>query len=131
MRRWIVRPLGWLLGDSVLLVLLTAGAIRLDQYRLRWRGERLQADIRALELRKATYADVRQLEDRWLDDTKERVCRPSWCDLDIFLGNGARRHIEFFVYPPQSLPFTAALEDVRLGRMLTSAFETACYGGKA
>jgi len=100
MRRWIVRLLVWLLGASVLIFALMAGSIRLDQYRLRWRGERLQSDMRSLELRKSTYADVRQLEHRWFDDAKEGVCRPSWCDLQIFLGDAAERHIEFFVNHP-------------------------------
>jgi hypothetical protein len=100
MRRWIVRVLCWLLGATVLIGLLLAGAIRLDQYRLRWRAERLQSDIRLLELRKSTYADARRLEHRWLDDTKEGVCRPSWCDLQIFLNNTSSRHLEFLLNHP-------------------------------
>jgi hypothetical protein len=82
---------------------LLAGAIRLDQYVLRWRGERLQADIRALELRKSTFADARHLKDRWFDHTQEGVCRPSWCDLEIFLSNVANHYIEFFVNHPRVL----------------------------
>lgn len=95
MRRWIVRLLVWLFGAALLIGGLVAGAIRLDQYRLRWRGERLQADIRSLELRKSTYADARRLEDRWFDETKEGVCRPSWCDLQISVQNTGWAHIEF------------------------------------
>jgi len=101
MRRWIVRPLAWLVGGLGLVVALMAGAIRLDQYLLRLRGERLQADIRSLELRKATYADARRLEEHWWVESKEHVCRPSWCDLDIFVGNVADRHIAFFVNHPK------------------------------
>ena len=95
MRRWILRPLAWILGGFVVIAALLAGAIRLDQYILRWRGERLEADIRALELRKSTYADVRRLEGRWFDDTEEGVCRPSWCDLHISVKNTGGAHIEF------------------------------------
>ena len=95
MRRRILRLFGWLVSSLVLLVALLAGAIRLDQYRVRWRGERLQSDIRSLELRKSTYADARRLEGRWFDDTKEGVCRPSWCDVQISVENMGGAHIEF------------------------------------
>jgi hypothetical protein len=100
MRGWILRPIAWLIVAVLIATILLAGAIHLDQYVLRRRGERLQADIRALELRKSTYADALRLEDRWFDNTKEGVCRPSWCDLQIFLGNVVDRHIEFFVNHP-------------------------------
>ena len=100
MRRWILRPLAWLFVGVLLVTLLLGGAIRLDQYVLRWRGERLQSDIRALELRESTYADARRLEDRWFDNVKGGVCRPSWCDLQILLGNVVDRHMEFFVNHP-------------------------------
>ena len=95
MGRRILRLFGWLLSGLLLLITLLAIAIRLDQYVLRWRGERLQSDIRSLELRKSTYADARRLENRWFDDTKEGVCRPSWCDLQISLKNTGWAHIEF------------------------------------
>jgi hypothetical protein len=108
MRRRILRLSAWLLSVAVLIVGLLAGAIRLDQYVLRWRGERLQSEIRSLELRKSTYADARQLEQRWFGDAKEGVCRPSWCDLQIFLGNVANRHIEFLAL--QALRFRVGPE---------------------
>jgi hypothetical protein len=97
MRRWILRALAWLLGVGSVVIVLLAGAIRLDQYVLRHRAERLQSEIRSLELRKSTYADVRRLEDRWLDESKEAVCRPSWCDLQISLGNVGARHLAFLL----------------------------------
>lgn len=100
MRRWILRPLGWLLGTALVATLLLAGAIRLDQYVLRWRAERLQADIKSLELRKSTYADARRLEDRWFDNAREKVCRPSWCDLGIALNNTSAQHLQFFLNHP-------------------------------
>jgi hypothetical protein len=109
MRRWILRPLGWLLGAALLATLLLAGAIRLDQYVLRWRAERLQADIKSLELRKSTYADARRLEDHWFDNTKEKVCRPSWCDLGITLNNTSAQHLQFFLNHPAILSIYHAL----------------------
>jgi hypothetical protein len=109
MRRWIVRPLAWLFVGMLLVTILLAGAIRLDQYVLRWRGERLQADIRALELRKSTYADARRLEDRWFDNTKENVCRPSWCDLTIFVNNTGCQYLQFFLKHPRAFAVYHAL----------------------
>jgi len=91
----IVRILAWFLAAVLASILLLAAAIRVDQYVLRYRAERLQSDIRSLELRKSTFADARRLEDRWFDNTKEKVCRPSWCDLDISLNNTSARHLEF------------------------------------
>jgi hypothetical protein len=70
---------------------------RRDQYVLRSRAERLLSDVRSLELRKSTYADVRRLEDRWLDESKEAVCRPSWCDLQISVGNVGAWHLTFLL----------------------------------
>jgi hypothetical protein len=72
----IVRILAWFLAAVLASILLLAAAIRVDQYVLRYRAERLQSDIRSLELRKSTFADARRLEGRWFDNTKEKVCRP-------------------------------------------------------
>jgi hypothetical protein len=109
MRRWILRPLAWLFVGLLLATILLAGAIRLDLYVLRWRGERLQADIRALELRKSTYADARRLRDRWFDNTQEGVCRPSWCDLNIFVNNADFKYLQFFLNHPRVLAVYHAL----------------------
>jgi hypothetical protein len=100
MGRRILRLFGWLLSGSVLLAVLTAGAIRLDQYLLRWRAERFESDIRSLELHKSAYDDVRRLEGRWLEYVKEGVCKPYWCDLQILLNNTSSRHLEFLVNHP-------------------------------
>jgi hypothetical protein len=93
----IVRSLAWFLAAVLTSILLLGAAIRVDQYVLRDRAERLQSDICSLELRKSTFADVRRLEDRWFDNTKEKVCRPSWCDLDISLNNTGARNLEFLL----------------------------------
>jgi len=97
MRRRFVRLLGGILGGMIVATALLAGAIRLDQYHLRWQAERLQSEIRSLELRKSTYADARRLEARWTDESTEGVCRPSWCDLQISLQNTGSAHLEFLL----------------------------------
>ncbi len=99
-KRWILRPLACIVGGAIVAIALFAGAVRFDQYLLRRRGERLQSDIRSLELRKSTYADVRRFEGRWLDEAKEGVCRPSWCDLSFTLYNAGSRHLQFLLNHP-------------------------------
>lgn len=79
-------------------VFLTAGAIRVDQYVLRYRAERLLSDIRSLELRRSSYADARKVIDRWWDDAREDgPCRPDWCDVEIGICNLGWCHSEFFI----------------------------------
>jgi hypothetical protein len=103
MGRKIARVSKWLIAAAIAVALLLAAAIHLDAYALRWRGERLQSDIRSLELRKSTYADARRLEHRWWDESEEGVCRPSWCDLQILLRNAGARHTQFLVNHPAIL----------------------------
>ena len=119
MRRWLLHPLGWLLGAALLVTLLLAAAIRLDQDILRWRAERLQADIKSLELRKSTYADARRLENRWLAYTREGACRPQWCDLQIYIQNTSSRHSMFLVNHPAALAIYRGL-----GGRLASVYST-------
>jgi hypothetical protein len=109
MRRWILRPLGWLFGGMFVATVLMAGAIRLDQYVLRWRAERLMSDFRSLELRKSAYADARRLEDRWFDNTKESVCRSSWCDLSMSVNSAGYQYMQFFQRHPSVLAAYHAL----------------------
>lgn len=95
MRRWVL-PLGWLAVGVITVAILLAGAIRLDQYILRWRAERLQSDIRSLELRKSTYADARQIIDRWGSDAHDQgPCRRNRCDVEISLSDFAWSSGEF------------------------------------
>lgn len=97
MGKKIARVLAWFSAAVLASILLLAAAIRVDQYVLRYRAERLQSDIRSLELRKSTFADARRLEDRWFDNTREKVCRPSWCDLDISVNNASARRLGFLL----------------------------------
>jgi hypothetical protein len=86
MGRKIVRGLKWLITAVIGTALLLAAAIHLNQYALRWRGERLQSDIRSLDLRKSTYVDARKVMNRWWDDARqEGPCRAEWCDVEITL----------------------------------------------
>jgi len=97
MGRKIARTLARFAALLCIAIFLLALGIRLDQYLLRFRAERLLSDIRSLELRKSTYEDARRLEDRWLDESKEAVCRASSCDLQISVGNMGTRHLNFLL----------------------------------
>ena len=119
MRRWILRPLSWLFGAVLLLTFLLAAAIRLDQYILRWRAERLQADIRSLELRKTTYADVRRVIDRWWSVAQLGPCQSYWCDLELDIENMGYRHALLFLNRPWALSIYR-----RLGGRPASVFST-------
>ena len=100
MKPLIFLVVGRVLSFSVLLSISMAGAIHLDLYLFRWRAERLQADIRLLQMRKSTHEDVRKFETRWFDDAKEGVCKPYWCDLQIALNNPDSRKLEFLANHP-------------------------------
>ncbi len=79
------------------MIALLAGATRLDQYHLRWRSELLLSDIRALELRKSTYADARKVIDRWGNNVRETGgCRRDWCDVEFGLDDFVWHHSQFF-----------------------------------
>src|SRR3954453_18631427 len=78
--RTMLRLLAWVIAGLVVAVLIPAGAIRVDQYLLRRKAERLLADLKSLEMRKSTYHDARQVIDRWKDSIgQEGSCQPSRC----------------------------------------------------
>jgi hypothetical protein len=96
MRRRILRLLAWLLVGLTVSFLLPSAIIRLDQYLLRRRAERLLTDIRSLELGKSTYADARRVITRWGSEARQQgLCRADWCDVDIRLADLAGSHAEF------------------------------------
>jgi hypothetical protein len=109
MRKWVVRALVWLLGSLIVTTALLAAATRLNQYVLQWRAERLMSDFRSLELRKSTYADARRMEDHWFDNTEEKVCRPSWCDLSISIRTADYKYPQFFWNHPRVVAVYHAL----------------------
>ncbi len=86
--RKILRTLGWVIAGLCAIALILAAAIRVDQYLLRRKAERLLADLKSLEMRKSTYQDARQVIDRWDEEMhQEGSCQPSRCDVRISLGD--------------------------------------------
>lgn len=92
MGRRILRALAWLIGLLCLAVLGLSLGIHADQYLLRRRAERLQSDIRSLDLRKSAYADARKVIEGWWGGAREQgPCRPDWCDVEITLNRNVPR----------------------------------------
>jgi hypothetical protein len=88
----IFRVVGWLVVGLCAIPLALALAIRVDQYLLRKNADHLLADLKSLEMRRSTYGDARAVIDRWHDNIREGPCRPSWCDVEISLGDFLARH---------------------------------------
>jgi hypothetical protein len=65
LRNWAVRILYLVGGVFVFLVLLTFLAVQTQQRILRWRAERLLADMHQIRLYQSTWADAQQLMHRW------------------------------------------------------------------
>lgn len=101
MRRTALRLLVWLMVAVSASMLKLAGVIGLDQYRLRCHAQQLLSDIRSLELRKSSYADARDVIDRWWIDARQQgPCRVDWCDVEISLTDFARGQGEFVWQTP-------------------------------
>ncbi len=93
----IFRVIGWVVAGLCAIVLILAVAIRVDQYLLRRKAERLLADLKSLEMRKSTYQDAQLVIDRWKDSIhQEGLCQPSRCDVQISLYDFYMRHFRFF-----------------------------------
>jgi hypothetical protein len=64
-KKWILRILR-VAGVAVLaVVLLTFAAVQFQQRLLRWRAERLMADMHQIRLYQSTWADAKRLMHRW------------------------------------------------------------------
>ena len=64
-RKWAVRVVRWTAGAVVSLLLLTFLAVQFQQRALRWRAERLSADMHQIRLYQSTWADAQRLMHRW------------------------------------------------------------------
>jgi hypothetical protein len=85
------------LSGLCLIVLIPIVAIRVDQYSLRRKAERLLADLKLLEMRKSTYHDAQQVVDHWKDSIlPAEPCQPNPCDVQIGVSDFSSRHWEFF-----------------------------------
>lgn len=64
-RKWAVRVVRFAGVAIVSLLLVTFLAVQLQQWMLRWRSERLLADMHQIRLYQSTWADAQRLMHRW------------------------------------------------------------------
>src|SRR6185369_5315466 len=64
-RKWAVRIVLFTGGVALSLVLLAFLAVQIQQRMLRWRAERLLADMHQIRLYQSTWADAQRLMHRW------------------------------------------------------------------
>jgi hypothetical protein len=72
-------------GIAILVpVICLFAAVRIQQYVLRWRAERLLADIREIQMGKSTWADAQRLMYRWGKwGGYQNQCDPQYCSYKI------------------------------------------------
>ena len=63
--KWIKHALRVVCLTSLSFVLLIIAAVQGQQYLLRWRAERLMADMHRIRLYQSTWADAENLMHRW------------------------------------------------------------------
>jgi len=64
-KKWILRILRVAGLAALAVVLLTFAAVQYQQWMLRWRAERLMADMHQIRLYQSTWADAQRLMHRW------------------------------------------------------------------
>lgn len=78
---------------SVLFIAL----IQMEQYVLRWRAERLLADVRSVEIRRSSFSDVQNLTRKWKRFAhSEGNCTEDACTIGIMWNDFYLQHVEFF-----------------------------------
>src|SRR5438876_539117 len=87
-RKWAVRVVRLAGVVAVSLVLLAFLAVQFQQRMLRWRAERLLADMHQIRLYQTTWADAQQLMHRWgAWGHYEGTCTSEKCTYIICLSN--------------------------------------------
>ena len=70
---------------------LLAAFVQLEQHLLRWRAERLLADIRQIQMGKSTWADAQRFMTKWGTwGHYEGSCTAEKCDYSIAMEDAAR-----------------------------------------
>ena len=87
-RKWAVRILLLAGGVVLSLMLLTFFAVQIQQRTLRWRAERLSADMHRIRLYQSTWADAQRLMRRWgAWGHYDGSCTAGSCNYDIRIGS--------------------------------------------
>ena len=90
-RKWAVRFVLFAGGGGLSLVLVAFLAVQIQQRMLRWRAERLSADMHQIRLYQSTWADAQQLMHRWgAWGHYEGSCTAASCKYEIRIDNCPR-----------------------------------------
>ncbi|HKM83301.1 MAG TPA: hypothetical protein VJY15_20365 [Candidatus Acidoferrum sp.] len=97
-RRSQIRRLLWYLAPAVMgLLIIVFGTLRIQQWVLRHRAERLLADIQQIELRKTSFEDAQKLFGRWSKwGHYEGECTRRHCLFSIVLRDFLDGHPSLF-----------------------------------
>jgi hypothetical protein len=90
-RKWAIRVVLFAGGVVLSLMLITFLAVQIQQRTLRWRAERLMADMHQIRLYQSTWADAQRLMHRWgALGHYEGSCTAASCEYEIEMDNIAR-----------------------------------------
>src|SRR5580698_7204243 len=90
-RKWAVRVVLFAGGIVLSLVLLAFLAVQTQQRMLRWRAERLLADMHQIRLYQTTWADAQRLMHRWgAWGHYDGSCTAESCKFEIEMDNSPR-----------------------------------------
>jgi hypothetical protein len=89
-RQWAVRIVLFAGGVVLSLVLFTFLTVQFQQRMLRWRAERLSADMHQIRLYQSTWADAQRLMHRWgAWGHYDGTCTAASCKYEIEMGSVA------------------------------------------
>ena len=84
--KWHMRTLRVVCAAGLVLVVLAFCAVQFQQRLMRWRAERLLADIRQIQMGHSTWSDAQRLMHRWGASGRwEGSCTSQRCDYQIVL----------------------------------------------
>ena len=87
-KKWILRILRVAGLAALAVVLLAFAAVQFQQWLLRWRAERLMADMHQIRLYQSTWADAQRLMHRWgAWGHYDGSCTAAECRYEIDLTN--------------------------------------------
>jgi hypothetical protein len=87
-KKWILRILRVACLAALAVVLMTFAAVQFQQRLLRWRAERLMADMHQIRLYQSTWADAQRLMHRWgAWGHYDGSCTAESCRYEIEIGD--------------------------------------------
>lgn len=92
--------------SALCLIVLTFAVIQAQQWLLRWRAERLLADMRELQSKEGTWQDAQKIMIRWrLWGLGESFCAPQECFFYVRMSDLVDSLIRGDQYGPPRLPY--------------------------